>query len=135
MTISSPSVIWHMTITSDGVVFSRTLDGCVDMLLTPVSHGVAAVYAAAIVQGFVPPRCACDPVLAGQIATAPYKSLPAAWEIEIKPKYVVFRRIHEGRVIESYCPQPHGLAAISAALVAQGYEPLRCLVPFGKPLG
>lgn len=136
MTKNQSSVIWLVKITPECVVFNRTFDGCVDVAFAPVFHDVAAVYAAAIVQGFEPPRCGLDTHLAGQIQPAPAcKIMPAEWEFEIRPAHVVFRRRHEGRVIESYCPVPHGLAAISAAAISQGFEPPRCLVPFGKPLG
>ncbi len=49
---------------------------------------------------------------------------------------VVIRRLAaDGRVIESYAPQPPGVAAVFLAAIIQGFQPPRGLVPLDKPAG
>ena len=56
------------------------------------------------------------------------------WMLELAPDGSVrFKRFHDGRLLESYFPQPRARAAISAAAIIHGFEPPRALVRLDKP--
>ena len=58
-----------------------------------------------------------------------------SWLIEIDGDVVQLKRLHEGKVCESYRHVDRATAVIWAAAIIQGYQPPRDLRHQGKPVG